>query len=40
MTAMFESDGFRTKVDPDHTNFIDPTSDEQVVTEKVLFIEG
>ena len=40
MTAMFGSDGFRTKVDPDHANFIDPTSDEQVVTEEVVFIEG
>ena len=40
MTAMFGSDGFRTKVDPDRANFIDPTSDEQVVAEEFVFIEG
>ena len=39
MSAMFQSDGFRTKVDPDHPNFIDPTSFEQVVTEEVVFVE-
>ena len=40
MIAMFQWDGFRAKVNPDHANFIDPTSVEQVVTEEVVFIEG
>lgn len=39
MTTMFQSHGFRTKVDPDHANFIDPTSVEQFVTEEVILVE-
>ncbi|PYE82473.1 EthD domain-containing protein [Pseudoroseicyclus aestuarii] len=39
MIAMFQSDGFRTKVDPDHANFVDPTSFEQVVTEEIILVE-
>ena len=39
MIAMFQWDGFRAKVDPDHANFIDPTSVEQVVTEEIVFVK-
>ena len=39
MTAMFQSEGFRTKVDPDHANFVDPTSVEQFVMEEAILVD-
>ncbi|WP_116081858.1 EthD domain-containing protein [Tropicimonas sp. IMCC34011] len=39
MITVFQSDGFRTKVDPDHANFVDPTSFEQFVTEEITLLE-
>ena len=38
MAAMFQSDSFRDTVDPDHANFIDLTSVDQVVTEEVIVV--
>jgi uncharacterized protein (TIGR02118 family) len=38
MDALFFSENFRTKVDPDHVNFIDLTSVSRVVSEEVMVV--
>lgn len=39
MDALFLSDNFRTKVDPDHVNFIDLSSVTRIVSEEVVVVE-
>lgn len=39
MNGLFMSDNFRTKVDPDHLNFIDLTSVVRLVTEELIVVE-
>ncbi|MBB5695815.1 EthD domain-containing protein [Muricoccus pecuniae] len=38
MDALFLSKNFRTKVDPDHVNFIDLTSVSRIVSEEVIVV--
>jgi uncharacterized protein (TIGR02118 family) len=38
MNALFQSENFLTKVDPDHANFVDPTTVKFVVTEELVVI--
>lgn len=39
MDALFLSENFRGKVDPDHVNFIDLQSAVRVVTEEIVVVE-
>jgi hypothetical protein len=38
MDALFLSENFRTKVDPDHVHFIDLTSVGRIVSEEVIVV--
>lgn len=39
MDALFLSRNFRTRVDPDHVNFIDLSSAVRLVTEEIVVVE-
>lgn len=40
MDALFLSENFQTRVDPDHVNFIDLTSISRIVSEEVIVVPG
>lgn len=40
MDGLFLSENFRTRVDPDHVNFIDLTSIRRIVSEEVIVVHG